>query len=674
MAQTFTSTDVVTTTNVFGDNQSQRVNENTLRSNFSGTSQPNDPVVGQAWYDTTNSKQMQYNGTAWVPIDTNGATQVDVSNAKGNLTTLTSYLRVAHNDDGTLKSSPATAIDEFKDNALVITYVSASSFTVPMDLTSIFTSNRKLKVYLESSTAITYVSSSSYNGGANVTTVVIGGTVLDSSVTSVKYSIIQYGERQDTIHQSDMTSYAPIASPALTGVPTAPTAAIGTSTDQLATTEFVSSSLGNTAVVADHIASGRKASGTSGLSITVTAGTSVINNKSIPMVSNTVSLPAKKACMLYDKSDGTTGIVTGAYPAAIASTVYRWIIDGTSSILSTVGTNNLSSIGTITQSDGWLGYSALGAGGYYVGASNASIPAYASASSIRIIFKFISNSAIQCFYHDGPRKISCNASNYLMVGGVSTSFVMTSGVTYCVELKSAGNTTAGTVYLDGVNIGSAAFLLNATGTTPYVLANNGAAEKSVSCVEYVELFNASISDDATGLASNTMIFPCFYTDSNNIRRNPITDVLPDNCTFVGFARTNSTIVAEYNLDDYSYGRREKAVGGNRKVFLGWKYFSGVQILSWNNPFGTGKYKVEVHYADDAKGTNEIRCPSAYAVYTVGFFGVNPYSQTTGYNEAQNITLQTTNAGVTSLNGTVKTSGYIGVYAEVMEDYKGVDGQ
>ena len=54
MAQTFTSTDVVSTTNVFADNQSQRTNENTLRSTFSGSTQPSDPVVGQQWYDTAN--------------------------------------------------------------------------------------------------------------------------------------------------------------------------------------------------------------------------------------------------------------------------------------------------------------------------------------------------------------------------------------------------------------------------------------------------------------------------------------------------------------------------------------------------------------------------------------------------------------------------------------------
>ena len=137
MAQTFTSTDVVSTTQVFGDNQSQRVNENTLRSNFSGSTQPTDPVVGQHWVDTTNNKEWRWNGTTWVDVDTNSSTQIDVGNSKGNLPTLREYLSVAHNDDGTLKTTPTTSIDEFKDNSLVITYVSTSSFTTPNDMTSV---------------------------------------------------------------------------------------------------------------------------------------------------------------------------------------------------------------------------------------------------------------------------------------------------------------------------------------------------------------------------------------------------------------------------------------------------------------------------------------------------------------------------------------------------------
>lgn len=38
---------------------------------------------------------------------------------------------------------------------------------------------------------------------------------------------------------SDLSSYAPLASPALTGTPTAPTAAVGTNSTQVATTAYV---------------------------------------------------------------------------------------------------------------------------------------------------------------------------------------------------------------------------------------------------------------------------------------------------------------------------------------------------------------------------------------------------------------------------------------------------
>ena len=47
---------------------------------------------------------------------------------------------------------------------------------------------------------------------------------------------------EDHVHPSD-TSKAPLASPALTGTPTAPTAAVGTTTTQLATTEFVANAV-----------------------------------------------------------------------------------------------------------------------------------------------------------------------------------------------------------------------------------------------------------------------------------------------------------------------------------------------------------------------------------------------------------------------------------------------
>ena len=54
--------------------------------------------------------------------------------------------------------------------------------------------------------------------------------------------ISQNFARADHIHPTD-TSRAPVASPAFTGTPTAPTAASGTNTTQIATTEFVASAI-----------------------------------------------------------------------------------------------------------------------------------------------------------------------------------------------------------------------------------------------------------------------------------------------------------------------------------------------------------------------------------------------------------------------------------------------
>lgn len=70
---------------------------------------------------------------------------------------------------------------------------------------------------------------------------------------------------QDHVHPTD-TTRAPLASPALTGTPTAPTATTGTSSTQIATTEFVANTVGamtsgvsdvkidNTSIVTDGIA------------------------------------------------------------------------------------------------------------------------------------------------------------------------------------------------------------------------------------------------------------------------------------------------------------------------------------------------------------------------------------------------------------------------------------
>jgi hypothetical protein len=79
---------------------------------------------------------------------------------------------------------------------------------------------------------------------AFVTGAVAGvATVPPATVAPIMDSVAAVGiatkyAREDHVHPSD-TSRAPLASPALTGTPTAPTATAGTSTTQIATTAFV---------------------------------------------------------------------------------------------------------------------------------------------------------------------------------------------------------------------------------------------------------------------------------------------------------------------------------------------------------------------------------------------------------------------------------------------------
>ena len=68
---------------------------------------------------------------------------------------------------------------------------------------------------------------------------------------------------------SDLAAKAPLASPALTGTPTAPTAAVGTNTTQVATTAFVNAEIANDA----PSKTGTGASGTWGIDITGNANT-----------------------------------------------------------------------------------------------------------------------------------------------------------------------------------------------------------------------------------------------------------------------------------------------------------------------------------------------------------------------------------------------------------------
>jgi hypothetical protein len=87
-----------------------------------------------------------------------------------------------------------------------------------------------------------------------------------------------------TATAEDFNELAPLASPALTGTPTAPTAAVGTNTTQLATTAFVNAEIANDAPTK----TGGGASGNWGINVTGSAGSTTVLNQiaSFPTANN----------------------------------------------------------------------------------------------------------------------------------------------------------------------------------------------------------------------------------------------------------------------------------------------------------------------------------------------------------------------------------------------------
>ena len=93
----------------------------------------------------------------------------------------------------------------------------------------------------------------SLTGGATGSTTFDGSGAASIAVT-VDPAGHQHTIAQVTDLQTTLDAKAPLASPALTGTPTAPTAGSGTNTDQIATTAFVKAAIDSAVGDSDHIA------------------------------------------------------------------------------------------------------------------------------------------------------------------------------------------------------------------------------------------------------------------------------------------------------------------------------------------------------------------------------------------------------------------------------------
>lgn len=122
---------------------------------------------------------------------------------------------------------------EWTATGLTPTYINATQFSVTGNQTTTYQVNRRIQAAVSGGNIYGSITVSSYAANVTTVTVVMDSSPLDNTLTAVNVGFLS------ATNPSVPASYAPLASPTFTGVPSAPTPTAGTSTQQIPTTSFV---------------------------------------------------------------------------------------------------------------------------------------------------------------------------------------------------------------------------------------------------------------------------------------------------------------------------------------------------------------------------------------------------------------------------------------------------
>jgi hypothetical protein len=184
------------------------------------------------------------------------------------------------------------------------------------------------------------------SGTVNATALSIGGTAITATAAELNFV-----DGVTSAIQTQLDAKAPLASPALTGTPTAPTATLGDNTTQIATTAFVNAEIANDA----PSKTGTGASGTWGISISGNAATATnatsASTASAAFSATTLTGLTSTVAELNFVSDVTSLIqaqLNGKAPLTGTGTSGTWPI----SISGDAATADGKSFGTFTAAGG----------------------------------------------------------------------------------------------------------------------------------------------------------------------------------------------------------------------------------------------------------------------------------------------------------------------------------
>ena len=209
-------------------------------------SDPAEGLKGQIYFNTAVNKLRVYNGTEWINLEkgTGTVTSVGISNTTdGSLTitgtpvTTSGTINIEHTNTVDAKTTSGIYPITFDGNGH-ITGAGAALGNVSSSAAGL------LPAFASGAQSSTKVASTNYVWDATQGKYAqLPATAFSDTTYTDGTKGYTLKAKQDANGNQIDTTYAPLASPALTGTPTAPTASAGTNTTQIATTQFVQSAI-----------------------------------------------------------------------------------------------------------------------------------------------------------------------------------------------------------------------------------------------------------------------------------------------------------------------------------------------------------------------------------------------------------------------------------------------
>lgn len=287
------------------------------------------PNAGWMVWNTAVSQFYVFNGSSWntlqtaqqIALQTNGAANTSQSKLNlvaGSNITITSDgtgdVTVAATGSGTPSFSGITSGTNVTATMLV-----GSGASLGTTGGGVVSANQVNGVSVPASAAVIATNSSAQIVAASLAGA--GAAVVTGPNTSTIGDVVTYSTTTGQIEDSGVaiSSLAPLASPALTGVPTAPTATLGTNTNQVATTAFVEAAIGGSGGDGFNlIATGTNTTATmtvgTGASITTT-GSGIVNANEV----NGAVVPASAKALASNASNQVVAATVAGAGAGLTS-------------------------------------------------------------------------------------------------------------------------------------------------------------------------------------------------------------------------------------------------------------------------------------------------------------------------------------------------------------------